>query len=80
MRLTPLEHRILETLARHPDRVVTHERLLQEVWGPHQSDLRSLRVYVKSLRRKLETDPSRPKHIVTEVGVGYRLALDALGD
>jgi len=80
VRLTPLEHRILETLARHPDRVVTHERLLQEVWGPHQSDMRSLRVYVKSLRRKLETDPSRPKHIVTEVGVGYRLALDALAD
>jgi two-component system KDP operon response regulator KdpE len=78
IRLTPLEHRILETLARHPDRVVTHARLLQEVWGPHQSDMRSLRVYVKSLRRKLEGDPTRPRHIVTEVGVGYRLALESI--
>jgi len=78
IRLTPLEHRILETLARHSDRVVTHARLLQEVWGPHQSDMRSLRVYVKSLRRKLEGDPSRPRHIVTEVGVGYRLALESI--
>ena len=77
VRLTPLEHRILETLARHPDRVVTHARLLQEVWGPHQADTRSLRVYVKSLRRKLEHDPAHPKHIVTETGIGYRLALDA---
>ncbi len=78
VRLTPLEHRIIETLARHADRVVTHGRLLQEVWGPHQSDMRSLRVYVKSLRSKLEGDPSRPRHIVTEAGVGYRLALDGM--
>jgi two-component system KDP operon response regulator KdpE len=76
IRLTPLEHRILETLARHPDRVVTHAALLKEVWGPHQSDMRSLRVYVQSLRRKLELDPARPKHIMTEIGVGYRLILD----
>jgi two-component system KDP operon response regulator KdpE len=74
VRLTPLEHRILETLARTPDRVVLHERLLHEVWGPDQADMRSLRVYVKSLRRKLERDPARPVHIVTESGVGYRLA------
>lgn len=80
VRLTPLEHRILEALARNPNRVVTHARLLQEVWGPHQSDMRSLRVYVKSLRRKLEGDPTRPKHILTEVGVGYRLALAAAPD
>lgn len=77
IRLTPLEHRILETLARNADRVVTHARLLQEVWGPNQADMRSLRVYVKSLRRKLERDPSRPKFIVTEVGIGYRLALSS---
>jgi len=63
-------------LARHPDRVVTHAALLKEVWGPHQSDMRSLRVYVQSLRRKLELDPARPKHIMTEIGVGYRLILD----
>jgi two-component system KDP operon response regulator KdpE len=76
VRLTPLEHRILEALARNPDRVVTHARLLQEVWGPHQSDMRSLRVYVKSLRRKLERDPAQPQYIMTEVGIGYRLVLD----
>jgi two-component system KDP operon response regulator KdpE len=77
VRLTPLEHRILEILARHPDRVVLHERLLNEVWGPNQADMRSLRVYVKSLRRKLERDPARPVQIVTESGIGYRLALDS---
>jgi two-component system KDP operon response regulator KdpE len=78
VRLTPLEHRILETLARHPDRVVMHERLLHEVWGPDQADMRSLRVYIKTLRRKLERDPAQPVHIVTESGVGYRLALNPL--
>lgn len=76
VRLTPLEHRILEVLARNGDCVVTHARLMQEVWGPLQSDTRSLRVYVKSLRRKLEIDPARPRHIVTETGIGYRLTLD----
>ncbi|MGA9027294.1 MAG: response regulator transcription factor [Steroidobacteraceae bacterium] len=77
VRLTPLEHRILEILARHPDRVVVHQRLLQEVWGTEQADMRALRLYVMSLRRKLERDPSRPVQILTESGVGYRLASDA---
>jgi two-component system, OmpR family, KDP operon response regulator KdpE len=76
VRLTPLEHRILEALARHPDQIVTHSRLLKEVWGPHRDDSQALRVYIGSLRRKLEEDPGRPKHIVTEAGVGYRLAVD----
>jgi two-component system KDP operon response regulator KdpE len=76
VRLTPLEHRILETLARHPDQIVTHSTLLKEVWGPHRDDSQALRVYIGSLRRKLETNPSRPRHIVTEPGVGYRLAVD----
>lgn len=74
--LTPLEHRILECLARHADSVVTHTQVLKEVWGPHQIDIRALRVYVASLRRKLEIDPARPKHIITEPGVGYRLVTD----
>jgi two-component system, OmpR family, KDP operon response regulator KdpE len=73
LKLTPLEHRILECLARHNGGIVTHEQILKEVWGPQQSDVRALRVYVASLRRKLEPDPSQPQHIVTEVGVGYRL-------
>jgi two-component system, OmpR family, KDP operon response regulator KdpE len=76
LRLTPLEHRILEVLIRHVDRVVTHRTLMKEVWGPHREDSRSLRVYIGSLRRKLETNPSRPEYIVTESGVGYRLVLE----
>jgi two-component system KDP operon response regulator KdpE len=76
VRLTPLEHRILETLARHGDRIVTHAALIKEVWGPHRSDSRALRVYIGSLRRKLEVDPGRPQHILTELGVGYRLVVD----
>lgn len=74
--LTPLEHRILECLARHAESVVTHTQVMKEVWGPHQIDIRSLRVYVASLRRKLEVDPARPKHILTEPGIGYRLVTD----
>jgi len=77
LRLTPLEHRILETLARHGDRIVTHAALMKEVWGPVRDNSRALRVYIGSLRRKLEVDPSRPKHILTELGVGYRLVIDA---
>jgi two-component system KDP operon response regulator KdpE len=76
IRLTPLEHRILAVLARHPERIVTHSTLLKEVWGPNRDDSRSLRVYIGSLRRKLEKDPSRPKHIMTELGLGYRLLSD----
>jgi two-component system KDP operon response regulator KdpE len=76
VRLTPLEHRILAALARHPESIVTHSTLLKDVWGPNRGDSGSLRVYIGSLRRKLEADPSRPKHIVTELGLGYRLLLD----
>jgi two-component system KDP operon response regulator KdpE len=77
VRLTPLEHRILETLARYGDRIVTHTTLIKEVWGPHRQDSRGLRVYIASLRRKLEVDPGRPHHIRTELNVGYRLVINA---
>jgi two-component system, OmpR family, KDP operon response regulator KdpE len=77
VKLTPLEHRILECLVRHADGIVTHSQILKEVWGPHQSDVRSLRVYVASLRRKLEYNPARPRHILTESGIGYRFVTDA---
>ena len=77
VRLTPLEHRILETLVRHGDRIVTHATLLKEVWGPRREDSRALRVYIGSLRKKLEVDASRPRHIRTELGVGYRLVIYA---
>jgi two-component system KDP operon response regulator KdpE len=76
VRLTPLEHRILETLARHADRIVTHATLINEVWGPNRNDSRALRVYIGSLRRKIEVDASRPQHILTEPSIGYRLVVD----
>ena len=72
--LTPHEYGLLAALARHPGRVMTHRALLSEVWGPGYSDeTHYLRVYMGTLRRKLEADPSRPRHLVTETGVGYRL-------
>jgi two-component system KDP operon response regulator KdpE len=76
LKLTPLEHRILECLARQTGGIVTHEQIMKQVWGLQQSDVRALRVYVASLRRKLEPDPAQPQYIVTEVGVGYRLVAD----
>ena len=77
IRLTPIEFRLVSVLARHAGRVVTHRQLLREVWGPtHENDTHYLRIYVKQLRDKLESDPANPRHFVTELGVGYRLELD----
>jgi two-component system, OmpR family, KDP operon response regulator KdpE len=76
IRLTPTEHRILETLTRHRERIVRHADIIKEVWGPTRGDARALRVYIRSLRGKLETDPCRPQHILTELGVGYRLVVN----
>jgi two-component system KDP operon response regulator KdpE len=73
VRLTPIEYRLLATLARHRGRVLTHEQLLREVWGPHARQRHYLRVYMAQLRHKLEPDPSRPRLLLTEPGVGYRL-------
>jgi two-component system KDP operon response regulator KdpE len=74
LHLTPIEFRLLAALARHLGMVVTHRQLLSEVWGPsHAGDTHYLRIYVKQLRDKLEPDPLRPRHLVTEIGVGYRL-------
>jgi two-component system KDP operon response regulator KdpE len=72
--LSPTEYRLLSALVRHPGRVLTHEQLLGEVWGPLQTDNHHyLRIYMGHLRHKLERDPAHPEHIVTESGVGYRL-------
>ena len=72
--LTPIEYRLLVSLARHAGRVMTHRQLLQEVWGPSRLDsAHYLRIYMGHLRQKLERDPAQPEHIVTETGVGYRL-------
>lgn len=73
--LTPLEYKLLATMARHAGKVLTHRFLLREVWGPHDAqENHYLRVFVASLRRKLEDDPARPRYLLTEQGVGYRLA------
>ena len=75
--LTPLEFRLLTCLAQHLGMVVTHRQLLREVWGPsHVEHTHYLRIYMKQLRDKLEDDPIRPKHLLTETGVGYRLVAD----
>ena len=75
--LTPLEYRVLENLARQPGTIVKQDRLIKEVWGPAQvGDTRSLRVCIRNLRAKLEPDPHRPRYLVTEAGLGYRLHVD----
>ena len=77
VRLTPIEFRLLAVLAKHLGMVVTHRELLTQVWGPtHAADTHYLRIYMKQLREKLEPDPVRPRHLVTETGVGYRLLAD----
>jgi two-component system, OmpR family, KDP operon response regulator KdpE len=75
LHLTPIEYRLLTTLARRPGRVMTHQQILREVWGssttarPHH-----VRVHMASLRRKIERDPTAPRYVLTELGVGYRFA------
>ncbi len=71
--LTPTEWQLLETLVRHPGRLISQRQLLQTVWGPqYERETNYLRVYLAQLRRKLEVDPSRPRHLITEPGMGYR--------
>ena len=79
--LTPLEYRVLECLARHLGSIVVQNQLVREVWGPERlGDTRSLRVCVKNLRNKLEPDPRKPRYLVTEAGLGYRLRADDTAD
>lgn len=71
--LTPIEYRLLAYLVTHADSVLTHRQLLKDVWGPsHVNDNHYVRVFMGALRKKIEKDPSQPKHIITETGVGYR--------
>ena len=73
LKLTPIEYRLLTHLIGQPNRVLTHRQLLKAVWGPsHAEDSHYVRVYMGHLRNKLEAEPSQPRHLVTELGVGYR--------
>jgi two-component system, OmpR family, KDP operon response regulator KdpE len=73
VRLTPTEWHLLEVVLRHPGRLISQRQLLTEVWGPaYVTESGYLRVYFASLRRKLERDPGRPRHLITEPGMGYR--------
>jgi two-component system KDP operon response regulator KdpE len=75
--LTPLEYKLLALFMRHAGKVLTHRYLLREVWGPHDThETHYLRVFVATLRRKIESDPAQPRYILTEQGVGYRFAAE----
>ncbi len=75
--LTPTEYEVLKYLAMHAGKVVTHRTLLRAVWGPqYEDEAHYLRVFIGQLRRKIEPDPSRPRYVVTEPGIGYRLRLE----
>jgi len=75
--LTRIEYKLLHVLVQHAGRVLTHTQLLSEVWGPqHQEQAHYVRIYMAQLRRKLESDPARPRYLQTEPGVGYRLVID----
>lgn len=75
--LTPIEYKLLTTLIRYAGKVVTHRQLLKEVWGPlHVKEAHYIRVYMRQLRNKLEENPARPRYLLTELGVGYRLHSD----
>lgn len=77
VRLTPTEWLVLEQLVRNPRRLVTQQTLLTSVWGPrHTRDSGYLRIYLGALRKKLEPEPSRPRHLITEPGIGYRFVPD----
>ncbi len=77
LHLTPLEYRVIECLARHLGAIITQQQLIREVWGPERlGDSRGLRVCIMNLRGKIEPDPRKPRYLVTEAGLGYRLRSD----
>jgi two-component system KDP operon response regulator KdpE len=77
VRLTPTQYKLFATMMRHAGKVLTHERILFTVWGPaYTRETQYLRVYMGQLRQKLEREPARPRHFVTEPGIGYRLRAD----
>jgi two-component system, OmpR family, KDP operon response regulator KdpE len=77
VRLTPIEYKLLATLIRHAGLVLTHRQILTEVWGPgYGNESHYLRIFIHQLRHKLEANPSNPRHLITEAGVGYRFRLE----
>jgi two-component system, OmpR family, KDP operon response regulator KdpE len=71
--LTPIQYRLLTVLIKHPGKVLTHQQILKQVWGPsYQENAHYLRIYMSQLRQKLESDPTQPKYLLTESGIGYR--------
>jgi len=72
--LTPIEYKLLVLLSRNSGVVLTHDYMLREIWGPFTTDSQLLRVNMANIRRKIEPDPADPKYILTEIGVGYRMA------
>lgn len=81
VRLTPLEYRLLAALAQREGKVATHQQLLAEVWGPGQEgQTHYLHIFMRQLRHKLEADPARPRHLLTEMGVGYRFRAEEPGE
>jgi two-component system KDP operon response regulator KdpE len=73
VRLTPTEYRLLAVLAQHAGKVLTHRQILREVWGPNATEAHYVRVQMAELRKTIEVDPARPRLLITEAGVGYRL-------
>ncbi|MBO3444419.1 response regulator transcription factor [Clostridium sp. CCUG 7971] len=72
--LTPIEYKLLELMSKYPGKVLTHKFIINEVWGGYcESETKSLRVFMASIRRKIEKNPAQPEYIITEIGVGYRL-------
>jgi two-component system KDP operon response regulator KdpE len=78
LHLTPIEFDLISKLAEHPGRLVTHRQLLQEVWGPgYEDETHYLRVHFAHVRAKIEPDPSNPRYVITEPGIGYRLQVES---
>jgi len=71
--LTPIEYKIVSLLSKNQGKVLTHDFIIREIWGPYANEIQTLRVNMANIRRKLEENPAEPKYIVTEVGVGYRM-------
>jgi len=72
VKFSPREYDLLRLLVAHAGKVLTHKMILREIWGP-DTDVQYLRIYIRALRQKIEGDPEKPEHILTETGVGYRL-------